>query len=160
MFHFLFSLAAEDGAALAQIQKVKVLRNSKRQGKTVCNTWSNILACCINMFYCTAGLMRSRVRGADAAQGQVLTFLDSHCECNVHWLEPLLERIAQVQSMIYLSQSNLSDWVCRCRTERWSSVRSSMSSTWTTSSTWEPRPTWEEVGEKLSGYHNVKNGNI
>ena len=35
MFHFLFSLAAEDGAALAQIQKVKVLRNSKRQGKTL-----------------------------------------------------------------------------------------------------------------------------
>lgn len=62
---------------MVQIPKVRILRTKKREG-----------------------LIRTRLLGAAAAKGEVITFLDSHCEANINWLPPLLDRIAQNRKTI------------------------------------------------------------
>jgi len=60
----------EEYLRIAVPDKVKVLRLSHRQG-----------------------LVQARLKGARAATGDVLVFLDSHVEATKGWLQPLLRRI-------------------------------------------------------------------
>lgn len=41
------------------------------------------------------GLIKARLVGAELASGDVLLFLDSHCECGYDWVQPLLHRIKE-----------------------------------------------------------------
>uniref|UniRef100_A0A1A9WWG0 Polypeptide N-acetylgalactosaminyltransferase n=1 Tax=Glossina brevipalpis TaxID=37001 RepID=A0A1A9WWG0_9MUSC len=46
------------------------------------------------------GLIRARLAGARNATGDVLIFLDAHCEANIGWCEPLLQRIKESRSSV------------------------------------------------------------
>lgn len=46
------------------------------------------------------GLIRARLIGAAEAKGEVLTFLDAHCEATIGWLEPLLQRISEDRTRV------------------------------------------------------------
>ncbi|KAK5972274.1 hypothetical protein GCK32_003863, partial [Trichostrongylus colubriformis] len=46
------------------------------------------------------GLIRAKIAGARVATGDIVVFLDSHCEANVGWLEPLVQRISEKRSAV------------------------------------------------------------
>ncbi|XP_066485167.1 polypeptide N-acetylgalactosaminyltransferase 15 [Tiliqua scincoides] len=56
------------------------------------------------------GVIRGRMLGAARATGDVVVFMDSHCECHRGWLEPLLDRLASDRSRIVSPVIDVIDW--------------------------------------------------
>ncbi|EHH16779.1 hypothetical protein EGK_12124 [Macaca mulatta] len=72
---------------VARLEGVKLLRSNKR-----------------------LGAIRARMLGATRATGDVLVFMDAHCECHPGWLEPLLSRIAGDRSRVVSPVIDVIDW--------------------------------------------------
>ena len=73
---------------IATQPKVKILRHTKHEG-----------------------LIHARMTGANAAAtGDTISFLDSHCEVNVGWLEPLLHRIYLNRSTVVCPVIDVISW--------------------------------------------------
>ncbi|KAM4028829.1 polypeptide N-acetylgalactosaminyltransferase 15 isoform 2-T2 [Anomaloglossus baeobatrachus] len=56
------------------------------------------------------GIIGSRMLGAARATGEILVFMDPHCECHPGWLEPLLSRILTDRNCIVSPVLDVIDW--------------------------------------------------
>ncbi|GAB1603482.1 polypeptide N-acetylgalactosaminyltransferase 5-like [Argonauta hians] len=96
--HFLTNIILVDDAStfdylkgplnnyMRQLPKVRILRLATRQG-----------------------LIRARMIGVEAATSEVITFLDSHCECATDWMRPMLARLSQNPRSIVVPVIDLID---------------------------------------------------
>ncbi|XP_049994046.1 polypeptide N-acetylgalactosaminyltransferase 15 isoform X3 [Alexandromys fortis] len=98
---------------VARLEAVKLLRSNKRLG--------------------TIG---ARMLGATMATGDVLVFMDAHCECHPGWLEPLLSRIADDRSRVVSPVIDVIDW----KTFQYSAVKQLQRGVldWKLDFRWEP----------------------
>ncbi|NXY91068.1 GLT15 acetylgalactosaminyltransferase, partial [Alcedo cyanopectus] len=56
------------------------------------------------------GVIRGRMLGAARAAGDVLVFMDSHCECQQGWLQPLLSRLSTHRNSVVSPVIDVVDW--------------------------------------------------
>ncbi len=85
------------------------------------------------------GLIRARQAGAEAAAGEVIVFLDAHCEVNHGWLEPLLARIKESRTAVLCPQID-SISAHKLSYSGFSGVSSVGSFWWSLHFTWIPVP--------------------
>jgi len=90
------------------------------------------------------GLVRARLVAVEQAKASVLVFLDSHIECNVGWLEPLLDVI--VSSLGKAVVSPIID-VIDPRTFKYQQSPDNMRGafTWSLEFRWKPIPAYESA---------------
>ncbi|XP_023337837.1 probable N-acetylgalactosaminyltransferase 9 [Eurytemora carolleeae] len=55
------------------------------------------------------GLIRARLTGAEVATGDILVFLDSHCEATTGWLEPMAQRILEDPTVVQIPRIDMID---------------------------------------------------
>jgi len=93
------------------------------------------------------GLTQARLIGADNAKGEVLVFLDSHCEASNGWLEPMLARLKENRKLAVVPDIEVISW----KNFAYSSERGSYNRgifSWELMFNWGPLPQREQNRRK------------